>query len=103
LKGGGPNFGIVTRYDLFTVPIHDIWYRGVIYKAGQAVDLLEAFASWQINDASDSKSNIAIGRIFNAMNTATAWTYSLEMRRPLLHARLKPNKAAVTHKRLRYN
>ncbi|KAK3935413.1 bifunctional solanapyrone synthase [Diplogelasinospora grovesii] len=47
LKGGGPNFGIVTRFNLYTIPVHDIYYDLVLYSADQIPGLLDAFASWQ--------------------------------------------------------
>ncbi|KAL4880724.1 hypothetical protein BJY04DRAFT_218881 [Aspergillus karnatakaensis] len=27
LKGGGANFGVVTRFDLYSIPVHNIWYQ----------------------------------------------------------------------------
>ncbi|TVY91044.1 Bifunctional solanapyrone synthase, partial [Lachnellula willkommii] len=60
LKGGGPNFGIVTRYDLYTVPVYEIWGQIMIYAASQALDVLKAFDEWQLDGASDVKSSIAL-------------------------------------------
>ncbi|KAK3314358.1 putative 6-hydroxy-D-nicotine oxidase [Apodospora peruviana] len=60
LKGGGPNFGIVTRFELNTIPIHDIWYEVRIIASHNAYDVLDAFAAWQNGaGASDLKSTIA--------------------------------------------
>ncbi|KAI1119977.1 FAD-binding domain-containing protein [Nemania abortiva] len=59
LKGGGPNFGIVTRYDLYTVPVRDIWYRWDVYAVDQAEVILDAMAQWQCEGASDLKSTVA--------------------------------------------
>ncbi|KAF2477208.1 FAD-binding domain-containing protein [Lindgomyces ingoldianus] len=58
LKGGGPNFGIVTRYDLRTVPIKDIWYQMTVYGPEKAPDLLDAFAAWQ--GSPDTKGSVAM-------------------------------------------
>ncbi|KAK6204021.1 hypothetical protein LQW54_008594 [Pestalotiopsis sp. IQ-011] len=60
LKGGGPNFGIVTRYDLNTVPARNIWYQVAIYSVDQAPAILEAFAEWQTSGAADVKSTVAL-------------------------------------------
>ncbi|MDI1493407.1 MAG: hypothetical protein OHK93_005196 [Ramalina farinacea] len=60
LKGGGPNFGIVTRFDLHTIPVHDIWYQVTVYTPDQAPAILEAFAEWQEKGASDLKSTVAL-------------------------------------------
>ncbi|KAL9119094.1 MAG: hypothetical protein Q9187_004351 [Circinaria calcarea] len=40
LKGGGPNYGIVTRFDLYTVPLHNIWYRFDIYDYTDSLSIL---------------------------------------------------------------
>ncbi|KAK4154503.1 hypothetical protein C8A00DRAFT_14367 [Chaetomidium leptoderma] len=57
LKGGGPNFGVVTRYDLYTVPVHDAWVQMTVYAPDDAPRLLSAFDEWQRSQAADSKSN----------------------------------------------
>jgi FAD/FMN-containing dehydrogenase len=60
LKGGGANFGIVTRYDLYTIPVYNIWYEVFAYSPNQVPDVLDAFADWQKNGASDVKSTVAM-------------------------------------------
>ncbi|MCJ1348031.1 hypothetical protein MMC31_006262 [Peltigera leucophlebia] len=60
LKGGGPNFGIVTRFDLYTIPVKNIWYQVAIYTPDQAPAILDAFAEWQEKGASDLKSTVAL-------------------------------------------
>ncbi|PYH43912.1 FAD-binding oxidoreductase [Aspergillus saccharolyticus JOP 1030-1] len=59
LKGGGPNFGIVTQFDLETISLPQIWFEASIYSLDQVPDLFDAFATWQQN-ASDSKSAVAL-------------------------------------------
>ncbi|PHH88230.1 hypothetical protein CDD83_7806 [Cordyceps sp. RAO-2017] len=59
LKGGGPNFGIVTRYHLKTIPVDKIWFKILVYSANQAFDVINAVAQWQLQcGSSDLKSNI---------------------------------------------
>ncbi|KAF2972752.1 hypothetical protein GQX73_g789 [Xylaria multiplex] len=60
LKGGGPNFGIVTRYDLYTVPTYEIWVQQSLYSIDQAYDVLAAFDEWQLNGAADAKSFVTL-------------------------------------------
>ncbi|EED12004.1 6-hydroxy-D-nicotine oxidase, putative [Talaromyces stipitatus ATCC 10500] len=61
LKGGGPNFGIVTRYDLYTIPVYNLWFEVLYYTPDQVPDVLDAFAEWQTNGASvDNKSTVAM-------------------------------------------
>lgn len=60
LKGGGPNFGVVTRFDLYTVPVRDIWYRWDMYAVNHAHAVLDAMVKWQNEGSSDLKSTVAL-------------------------------------------
>ncbi|OTA83396.1 hypothetical protein M434DRAFT_400692 [Hypoxylon sp. CO27-5] len=61
LKGGGPNFGIVTRFDVYTIPVNEIWYQLTVYGPDQASSILDVFAEWQLNEgSSDLKANIIL-------------------------------------------
>ncbi|KAL1792962.1 hypothetical protein ACET3X_009469 [Alternaria dauci] len=60
LKGGGPNFGIVTKFDMYTVPVHKIWYTVSAYSADNAVACIDAFADWQQTASSDTKATVAM-------------------------------------------
>jgi len=51
--------GIVTRYDLNTVPIRNIWYQVVVYGLDQDLTILDRFATWQSDPAFDVKGTIA--------------------------------------------
>lgn len=58
LKGGGPNFGIVTRYDLYTLPVGQLWMQVNAYAVEDAPAVIAAFDTWQLEGSSDVKSNI---------------------------------------------
>lgn len=61
LKGGGPNFGVVTRYDLYTIPVYNLWFEVLYFTPDQVPDVLDAFAEWQTNGSSvDNKSTVAM-------------------------------------------
>ncbi|KAI1413414.1 Glucooligosaccharide oxidase [Hypoxylon sp. FL1857] len=67
LKGGGPNFGIVTRFDVHTIPLNEIWYQLAIYPQEQAFDILDTFAQWQQHEgSSDFKANIILSLGINS-------------------------------------
>lgn len=60
LKGGGSNFGVVTRYDLYTIPVHEVWYQINVYPTDQADAVLDAVAEWQSNSgSSDPKGSLS--------------------------------------------
>ncbi|KAH9208267.1 hypothetical protein DL95DRAFT_467911 [Leptodontidium sp. 2 PMI_412] len=59
LKGGGSHFGIVTRFDLSTVPIRDLWYSMSTYAITEVPEILLAFEQWQLRSA-DPKSAILV-------------------------------------------
>ncbi|KAE8375362.1 putative 6-hydroxy-D-nicotine oxidase [Aspergillus bertholletiae] len=59
LKGGGPNFAVVTQFDLETIPLPQVWYEASLYSLQRVPDLLDAFATWQQN-SSGSKSTAAL-------------------------------------------
>ncbi|MCJ1405575.1 hypothetical protein MMC11_008803 [Xylographa trunciseda] len=60
LKGGGPNFGIVTRFDMYTVPIRNIWYSLTVYPNSEVSSIFNALVEWQNNGASDTLGTVAI-------------------------------------------
>ncbi|KAI1347635.1 FAD-binding domain-containing protein [Xylaria sp. FL0043] len=84
LKGGGPNFGIVTRYDLLTVPVRDIWYRWDAYPIDQAEKVLDALFAWQSAGASDLKSTVAL--IMSLDSAVVGLIYSAPVEHPAAFA-----------------
>lgn len=47
LKGGGPNFGIVRRFDMYTIPVRNIWFQATVYPLTELPKVLAAFTEWQ--------------------------------------------------------
>ncbi|KAI1085577.1 FAD-binding domain-containing protein [Whalleya microplaca] len=74
LKGGGPNFGVVTRFDLYTIPVREIWYQFAVYPVEQAFAIFDAFVQWQKEGASDLKSTV--GLIISLDNIVVGLMYS---------------------------
>ena len=52
--------GIVTRFDLYTVPVRNIWYSETIYATEKVSAVLGAFVEWQKNGASDNKGTVGL-------------------------------------------
>lgn len=45
---------------MYTIPVYNTWFKVLVYTPNQAPDVLDAFAQWQENGASDSKSTVAM-------------------------------------------
>ncbi|KAH7117579.1 putative 6-hydroxy-D-nicotine oxidase [Dendryphion nanum] len=78
LKGGGPNFGIVTQYRLRTVPIKNIWYQMQVHSPNDAPALFSAFASWQ--NSPDVKGSVVM--IATLSSIILGLVYSAPMENP---------------------
>jgi hypothetical protein len=55
LKGGGPNFGIVTRFDLYTKPDYQVWYTFKVYSIDDVDRVTKAAVDVESNMANDDK------------------------------------------------
>ncbi|CAG8981861.1 hypothetical protein HYALB_00009536 [Hymenoscyphus albidus] len=78
LKGGGPNFGTVTRYDLYTIPVSTIWVQISTYPTTMALPALTAFDAWQTNGSSDPKSTIALSISLDSILVGLLYSEPLE-------------------------
>ncbi|PFH57059.1 hypothetical protein XA68_15576 [Ophiocordyceps unilateralis] len=75
IKGGGANFGIVTKFELDTIPIDKIWYEVLALAKDQALDALDALAKWQLQEGSlDTKGNIVFSVSLDAVLLAFIYT-----------------------------
>lgn len=45
LKGGGNNFGIVTRFDMLTLPAHDVWDGAIVHPTTESDAIIDALVS----------------------------------------------------------
>ncbi|KAH6844663.1 hypothetical protein B0I37DRAFT_166599 [Chaetomium sp. MPI-CAGE-AT-0009] len=75
LKGGGPNFGIVTRFDLVTIPIQTVFAEVVVYAPTETPAFLRALAAWQLSaEASDVRATVVA--LSSLSGTTAAFIYS---------------------------
>lgn len=80
LKGGLSNFGIVTRFDMKTWPLEDIWGGSALYSASALDDIVEAYASYTVaqSDSDDLRAHSDSSILINDI-TDEVIIYSLYM------------------------
>ncbi|KAI0409330.1 FAD-binding domain-containing protein [Xylaria palmicola] len=61
LRGGGPNYGIVTSFTYKTVPVDKVWYGLQQYPAEKNRELLDALLEYRELAAKDPKASIVFG------------------------------------------
>lgn len=74
----------MTRFDLHTIPVKDISYQVTLYSSDQASTILDAFAQWQDNEASDIKSTVAL--IMGIDTVTVGLIYSAPVEKPVTFA-----------------
>jgi hypothetical protein len=67
LKGGGPNFGIVTRYDLYTKPDYKLWYTTKAYSTDNAAAVMTAAVAVERNMVEDDKAGFFLTTTPNSL------------------------------------
>lgn len=76
--------GIVTQYELYTIPVFDIWYEVLVYSLDQVDDVFDALAKWQNDGASDVKSTVAT--VISLTGITVGLLYSEEANNPAAFA-----------------
>ncbi|KAI0882026.1 uncharacterized protein GGS22DRAFT_196179 [Annulohypoxylon maeteangense] len=83
LKGGGANFGVVTRYDINTIPVAEIWFEALLYDPSESEKLLEAVVEY----AAAAENDTAAGLVFNLTPDAglVGFIYGKPVERPSVY------------------
>ncbi|OJD36444.1 fad linked oxidase-like protein [Diplodia corticola] len=80
LKGGGPNFGVVTKFDVNTIPSADCWFEGRVYAPNQTEKLFEAVIKYSAAAENDTSA----GLVFNVSpdGTILGFVYGKPVEKP---------------------
>ncbi|KAL8748172.1 MAG: hypothetical protein Q9190_000067 [Brigantiaea leucoxantha] len=87
LKGGGPNYGIVTRYDLRTIP-NRLWYALALFNGSDYRNVEAAIAEVQENLDNNTKASfftVASGDIIEIGMIHDGWTSRPPIFDPFFH------------------
>lgn len=84
LKGGGSNFGIVTKYSVDAVPSTDLWFEARTYNSNQTAELFQALVKYQAASENDINANL----VFSIGNEATlvGFVYAKPIKRPAVYS-----------------
>ncbi|RYP10560.1 hypothetical protein DL765_008064 [Monosporascus sp. GIB2] len=64
LKGGQNNFGIVTRWDITTIPKGEFWGGSLVYPSSTTAEQLEVFANWKTPENFDPSSSVEQSHVY---------------------------------------
>lgn len=62
LKGGGANFGIVTRFDINTHPVSQIWYASYLFSPNDTSRVIDAIHSFGISGDTNGAVAVSISQ-----------------------------------------
>ncbi|KAG9255803.1 uncharacterized protein F5Z01DRAFT_558105 [Emericellopsis atlantica] len=100
LKGGGNNFGVVTRYDLATFPLGDISTTSISYDISQRGKVFQAFTDLLDSSRYDPLASLVTSLLYRS--TSKAWTLasSAVYTKPVSEPAVFANLSAVPHESL---
>ena len=84
LKGGGPNFGVVTKFEVETVPNSEIWVEGFAYNSTQFDAIMEALVKY--GEASEDDSYATIISTFTPDTCSLIFIYGKPEERPAVYS-----------------
>lgn len=95
LKGGGNNFGVVTRYDLKTFPQGNMSVSTISYDISQAGAVFDAFTDIAASPNFDPYVSLQTGLLYASAANAWSLSSSAFYTKPVLHPEVYSKLEAV--------
>lgn len=83
LKGGSGNFGIVTRFDLATIPQDEIWGGTLVNEISSLPEVLDAFAGIAGASDYDEYTSLVTSLVFNSPSNSWVITNLATYTKPI--------------------
>ena len=80
LKGGGPNFGVVTKFEVETVPNSEIWVEGYVYNSTQFDAIIQGLVKH--GEAAEDDSYASLIATFTTDTVTLIFIYGKPEERP---------------------
>ncbi|TEY71249.1 hypothetical protein BOTCAL_0097g00030 [Botryotinia calthae] len=85
LRGGGNNFGIVTRFDLASFEQGDMWGGTTTSNATELPDAIKALANFNINHASDPFAAVFLAYVYVPSIGSSLVSFTLDYGKPVIN------------------
>lgn len=100
LKGGGNNFGVITRFDLATFPQGDVSTTTILYDISQREEVFRVFTDLLDSSTYDPLASLVAGLLYSSASKACTLTSSAVYTKPVSQPEIFKPLTTIPHKSL---